>query len=221
MLDFIDDFKIDRKKLLGRPFLTLLGVECRNITCGRSDRFKKYKDNIYICECGYIINGEFEEIKHKSKFSCGADICPFHKENMDLNCIKSQCSYLIERCIEVDMIEKAVRERAKRFWEMNKHLKKFLLDDLEGNRIKCDECGNFKFLLYKKFGGIVRGKYNKIVKDEPITYNFICQCGCRLVLKEGTFNYGKVKFGCGAGTCPFGKTKMDKGCLTCKYIYEK
>lgn len=96
MLDFIEDQKINRRTLLGRPLLTLKGIKCGNIMCGKDDKFKWFKDNIYICECGYRVQGEFEIIKHKSKFSCGVNKCPFGN-SLSLKCIKIQCEHLIER----------------------------------------------------------------------------------------------------------------------------
>ena len=117
--------------------------------------------------------------------------------------------------------EREVKEIAKRFYITNPQIKpvKLLYSD-NNNVIKCN-CGKFKWKLYKKWGGIVRGKYRKIIKDNPVRYNFICECGNRLAIFEEEFKYGKITFGCSAGKCPFGKDKMDKNCLKCKYIYDK
>lgn len=121
----------------------------------------------------------------------------------------------------MDMIERAVRERARNFYYKNNGIKTVKLVDLDGEAIKCNDCNNIHFKLYTKFGGEVRGKRNKIINCTPITYNFVCKCGNRIILKEGQFKYGKIKYGCSAGKCPFGKKSMDKECLRCKYLYEK
>lgn len=120
----------------------------------------------------------------------------------------------------MDMIERIAKERAKNFYISNQQIKSVKLINNNNEVIKCS-CGKFRWKMYKKWGGVVRGKYNRVVKDEPIKYNFICACGERLAINEGEFSYGKVRYGCSAGECPFGKTKMDRDCLTCKYIYEK
>lgn len=122
----------------------------------------------------------------------------------------------------MDIIERSTRERAARFYAANPQIKNSILLDDYNERIIC-ECGNYKFKLYKKHGGIVfaKGKRTKVVKDEPVRYTFVCKCGCRQVLKEDKFSYGKVTFACSAGKCPWQKTKMDRESLSCKYIIEK
>lgn len=84
--------------LIGRPRLSILingkRVRCGNITCGKTDLFKKYKDNIYLCKCGFQLSGEFETITHKTKLKCTASKCPESKTKMDKECLK--CKYIIE-----------------------------------------------------------------------------------------------------------------------------
>jgi hypothetical protein len=124
---------------------------------------------------------------------------------------------------KVDLIEKAARERARNFYTSSPQIKTVKLLNRESKEmIKCHECNNINFKFYRKVGmGMVLGKRNKIMSDLPYKHNFICKCGVRLILKEGTFEYAKLKYGCSAQKCPFGKVKMDKDCLKCKYIYEK
>lgn len=89
--------------LIGRPRLTLSyyvndnieDFKCKNITCGKTDRFKKYKDNKYICECGYIIEGDFYLKQHKTKLYCNTKICPENKKKMDKECLR--CEFIRER----------------------------------------------------------------------------------------------------------------------------
>lgn len=96
LLRMIKKNEYDRNILIGRPNLTLKGVKCQNITCGKTDKFKKYKENMFICECGYIIEGNHEiETTHKIKFSCKAKICPEGKVKMDSQCLK--CEHIRER----------------------------------------------------------------------------------------------------------------------------
>ena len=116
--------------------------------------------------------------------------------------------------------EEHVKQVARDFYINNKKINPVKLLDINGEVIKC-ECGNTLYKLYRKFGGITYGKYNKIMNNVPIRYNFVCKCGNRLVLVEGTFSYGKIKFGCSAGICTYGKKSMDKKCLSCKYLYQK
>lgn len=121
----------------------------------------------------------------------------------------------------MDLIEKDARRRAKNFFNSNPQISNVkLISRLTDDVISC-ECGKTSFKLYKKLGGIVLGKYNKVIANNPIVYNYICKCGYRLIIKEDNFKFGKIKYGCSAGKCPFGKNKMDKDCLSCKYIYEK
>lgn len=96
MLDFTTNI-YDRSALIGRPNLTLKDVECKNITCGKKDKFKKYKDNIYLCECGYQLRGEFEiETQHKISFYCKAKKgCPEGKTKMNKECLR--CKLIGER----------------------------------------------------------------------------------------------------------------------------
>ncbi len=81
--------------LIGRPRLTLKNHSCGNIVCGKDNRFKKYIENKYMCECGYIIEGEFEITKHPLKLYCGTSKCPEGKTKMTKDCIK--CSWIRER----------------------------------------------------------------------------------------------------------------------------
>lgn len=120
----------------------------------------------------------------------------------------------------MDLIERSTRERVKKFYKSNPQIKNVKLTHPEGEIITC-ECGNQLFKLYKKMGGIVLGKYNRVVKDNPVIYNYFCKCGRRQILKEGSFGFAKIKYGCSAGKCIYGKNKMDKDCLSCKYIFEK
>lgn len=83
------------KALIGRPRLTLVNIKCGNISCGADDRFKKYKDDFYICKCGFIIQGKFEEIKHKISLYCNIQSCIHGKDKMDINCLK--CEHIRER----------------------------------------------------------------------------------------------------------------------------
>jgi hypothetical protein len=95
MLDNIDNFKINRSALIGRPKLSLVGQKCGNIVCNKDNEFKMLKKGIYICECGYRLEGEFEEIKHKMRFGCSAIKCPMGKIKMDSGCLS--CEFIIER----------------------------------------------------------------------------------------------------------------------------
>lgn len=122
-----------------------------------------------------------------------------------------------------DMIEETVRDRAKKFYKKNIKLAK-KLENLEGYTYCCPNCNNEKYVLYTKFGGNL--KFDKKgrpiqLSNVPATYNFICKCGSRLVLREGTFNYAKIKYGCKADKCPDGRTSMTKNCLKCQFIFEK
>lgn len=122
-----------------------------------------------------------------------------------------------------DAILKSARARAKNFYRTSPQIKNSVLNDVStGERICCPDCGAFKYKLYKKFGGLVFAKNSlKVIKNEETTFNFVCKCGSRLVIKEDKFKYGKLKFGCAAQKCLYGKTSMDKECLSCKYITEK
>jgi hypothetical protein len=96
MLKMIRENLCNRDILLGRPNLTLKNIQCGNITCNKRDKFKKYKDNMYLCECGYILQGEFEiEETHKVKFGCSKKDCPEGKSKMTADCLK--CNYIKER----------------------------------------------------------------------------------------------------------------------------
>lgn len=122
----------------------------------------------------------------------------------------------------MDLIEVAARRRASSFYYSNPQIKSVKLINKDNDEmIKCPECDNINFKFYKKIGGIILGKRDKVVKDIPISHNYICKCGVRLILKEDTFKFAKIKYGCSASKCPFGKSHMDKDCIQCKYIYEK
>lgn len=123
----------------------------------------------------------------------------------------------------MDSIEKATRERAKNFYFSSPQIKTVKLLNKETKEIiTCQECDNVNFKFYRKIGGVVLSYYkNRVMKNTPIKHTYICKCGIRLILTEGTFEFAKIKYGCSAGKCPFSKNKMDKSCLTCKYIYEK
>lgn len=123
---------------------------------------------------------------------------------------------------EPDLIELSARNRARNFYYNNPQVKTVRLINKETKElIKC-ECGNANFKFYRKIGGIIISNYrNKVMKDNPIKHNYICKCGIRLILREDSIEYAKLKYGCSAQKCPFGKSKMDKECLSCKYIYEK
>lgn len=97
MLKKLGNLLVDRRILLGRPKLKLKGKSCMNLACMKDDSFKKLKDNIYICECGYETYGEFEEVKMKVKLYCGKGHipCPEDKSKMDKGCLT--CPYLSER----------------------------------------------------------------------------------------------------------------------------
>jgi hypothetical protein len=121
-----------------------------------------------------------------------------------------------------DLIERGARERARNYYQNSPQVKTVKLINKESNEdIKCPECENKNFKFYKKIGGMILGKRNKVISDMPIKHNYVCKCGVRLILTEGTFKHAKLKYGCAAGACPFSKKKMDKDCLSCKYIYEK
>jgi hypothetical protein len=81
--------------LIGRPRLTLKGQVCGNITCGKNNYFKLYKENTYICQCGYIIAGQFEIIKYPLKLYCRTKNCHNKKAKMDKECLK--CQFIRER----------------------------------------------------------------------------------------------------------------------------
>lgn len=121
----------------------------------------------------------------------------------------------------MDLIQKSAMKRAKNYYYGNPQIKNVKLIDKETEQVITCECGNYMFKLYKKFGGIILGKYNKVIKDNPVVYNYVCRCGKRMILKEDTFKFAKVRYGCSAGKCPFGQSQMTKDCLSCKYIYEK
>jgi hypothetical protein len=97
MLREILDGKYDRNLLIGRPRLSLKDFKCQNITCGKEDQFKKYKEDYYLCECGYMVRGDFEiKETHKVKLYCTSPKnCPDKKTKMDKNCLK--CSLIGER----------------------------------------------------------------------------------------------------------------------------
>lgn len=126
----------------------------------------------------------------------------------------------------MDMIEKKVRDFAKRFYNTNKISKPVRLLNAEGQIIVCEECKNEKYKLYTKFGGEVYDKKGRLASFTKTTYNFVCKCGRRLVLREGEFSYAKIKYGCNVANtstkvCPDKKIKMDQKCLKCRFCYEK
>jgi hypothetical protein len=81
--------------LIGRPNLTLVDYKCHNIVCGLDNKFKMYKPDHYICQCGFEIEGKFEIIKHAPKLYCGIKKCNIGKTKMDMSCVK--CEYIRER----------------------------------------------------------------------------------------------------------------------------
>lgn len=92
MLRLIKEGLYNRDILIGRPNLTLKDFKCKNITCNKTDKFKKYKDNLFLCECGYIAKGEHEIIAtHKIKFYCKTKNCHENKTKMDSQCLKCEC----------------------------------------------------------------------------------------------------------------------------------
>lgn len=97
MLRIIKNNSYDRNVLIGRPNLTLKDFQCQNITCNKTDKFKKYKDeSTFICECGYIVKGQFEiEQMHKVKFYCKTKPCIEGKTKMDSQCLR--CEFIGER----------------------------------------------------------------------------------------------------------------------------
>jgi hypothetical protein len=98
MLDFIEDMAYNRDVLIGRPRLTLKDFKCQNITCNKSDQFKKFNDEKYICECGYIAEIKEHEIeeKHKVSLYCKANKgCIYGKDKMNVACLK--CELIGER----------------------------------------------------------------------------------------------------------------------------
>jgi hypothetical protein len=85
--------------LIGRPRLTLKlkgkVIRCGNITCGKIDHYKHYKESTYVCQCGYSITyADLEIIKHKTSIKCGVSKCPEQKSKMDMSCLK--CQYVKE-----------------------------------------------------------------------------------------------------------------------------
>jgi hypothetical protein len=81
--------------LIGRPNLTL-NSKCGNIVCSKNDKFKKYVENQYICECGFELFGEFEVVKEtKPKLVCSINPCIESKIKMDIGCLR--CKYIRER----------------------------------------------------------------------------------------------------------------------------
>lgn len=96
MINNIEDFKYNRDMLIGRPNLTLKDIQCKNIMCKKTDKFKKYKDGLYLCECGYIYIGNPKiEITHRIKLYCKVISCPYNKTKMDKNCLS--CEFIGER----------------------------------------------------------------------------------------------------------------------------
>jgi hypothetical protein len=96
MLRIIKNGLYNRDILIGRPNLSLKNFKCQNITCNKTDKFKKYTDDSYICECGYITKGKHEiEQTHKIKFYCKTKSCPENKVKMTKECLK--CQFIGER----------------------------------------------------------------------------------------------------------------------------
>lgn len=86
----------NRDILIGLPKLKLKNFKCQNITCGKDNQFKKYKNNTYICECGYIAEGNLEiEESFKIKLYCKSPSCICNKTKMDKTCLK--CEKIGER----------------------------------------------------------------------------------------------------------------------------
>lgn len=121
---------------------------------------------------------------------------------------------------QFDYLEEQCRVRAKKFYYANNGVTLTRLHDSQKNVIKC-ECGNSRFKLYTKFGSKVYGKYNRLIKNNPTKFNFVCSCGRRIILLEEMFKYIGIKYGCSAKVCPKSLTKMNKDCLKCQFIYEK
>ncbi len=95
MLKKMRDGLYNRDVLIGLPNLTLKNHKSQNITCGKHDKFKKYKGN-YICECGYIADGDNEiEYTHKVKLYCKSTPCIYGKVKMNKECLK--CSFIGEK----------------------------------------------------------------------------------------------------------------------------
>lgn len=122
----------------------------------------------------------------------------------------------------LDYLEEQTRIRAKRFYYNNNGIPLTRLKNLQDEIIIC-KCGNSRFKLYTKFGSKIYGKYKKLIKNNPTTFNFVCGCGKRLILLEEAFKYIGIKYGCAAkkGQCPKKLEKMNKDCLKCSFIYEK
>lgn len=96
LLKLIKKAFYDRKVLIGRPNVSLKNFHCQNITCGKTDKFKKYKNEQFICECGYITLGKHEiENTYKVKFGCSSKNCPQCKKKMDTNCLR--CEFIYEK----------------------------------------------------------------------------------------------------------------------------
>jgi hypothetical protein len=96
VLKLIKKALYDRKVLIGRPNLTLKNFQCQNITCNKKDKFKKWKNGQFICECGYITKGNHEiEETHKVKFGCSSKCCPQGKKKMDTGCLR--CEFIYEK----------------------------------------------------------------------------------------------------------------------------
>lgn len=97
MLAYLKKSIYNRDILIGRSKLRLKNFQCQNITCNKTDEFKKYKENQFICECGYIAEGEFEiEMTIKVKLYCQAGSkCIYGKAKMDRDCLK--CEKIGER----------------------------------------------------------------------------------------------------------------------------
>lgn len=95
MLKIIRDGLYNRDVLIGRPRVTLKDFKCQNITCNKIDQFKKYKDGLYICECGFITKEREIEITHKVTFYCKSTPCIHNKIKMTKECLS--CEFIGER----------------------------------------------------------------------------------------------------------------------------
>lgn len=123
-----------------------------------------------------------------------------------------------------DTISEMAREAAIKFYNRNRKIKALRIIDMNDRIIVCN-CGNDKFKLYTSFGGEIYGKKNRLISFTNKTFNFVCSCGERIIVKDGEFSYAKVKYYCNISEfkrkCPENKTKMSKSCLDCKFCKER
>lgn len=95
MIDIWGNKSEQWSSLIGKPYFKFPNIKCKNINCGKEERFKQLKSNTYLCECGYIIEGNLDGIKIAPKLYCSSKNCPESKSKMNIDCIK--CQFIKER----------------------------------------------------------------------------------------------------------------------------